>query len=62
MDKVLLRIRRPSELKRPTKRWLPKSGNTNNLLSGHKAEDHIHSMETFEPITFYKAWKASRPR
>jgi hypothetical protein len=50
-DKKLELVRRPSELKRPTKRFLP--AGSSNLFSGFKIEDHLHGMETFEPLIFY---------
>lgn len=50
-DKQLMYVRRPSETKRPTKRLLPEK--SSNLFSGFKIEDHLHGMETFEPLIFY---------
>ncbi len=50
-DKQKSFLRRPSETKRPTKRLLPEK--SSNLFSGFKIEDHLHGMETFEPLIFY---------
>ena len=50
-DKNLAFVRRPTEIKRPTKRFLP--AGSSNLFSGFKIEDHLHGMETFEPLVFY---------
>ncbi len=50
-DKQMVIIRRPAETKRPTKRFLPKK--SSNIFSGFKIEDHLHEMETFEPLVFY---------
>ena len=50
-DKQMVFIRRPAETKRPTKRLLPEK--SSNLFSGFKIEDHLHGMETFEPLVFY---------
>jgi hypothetical protein len=50
-DKMLEFVRRPTEIKRPTKRLLPVG--SFNLFSGFKIEDHLHGMETFEPLIFY---------
>jgi len=44
-------MRRPAETKRPIKRLLPE--HSSNLFSGYKIEDHMHGMETFEPLFFY---------
>jgi hypothetical protein len=50
-DKLMMFLRRPAENKRPTKRILPEK--SSNLFSGFKIEDHLHGMETFEPLVFY---------
>ena len=42
VDKRVVYNIRPSILKRPAKRMLPKS--SLNLLSGYKVEDHQHSL------------------
>jgi hypothetical protein len=49
-------LRRPAETKRPTKRILPDK--SSNLFSGFKIEDHLHAMETFEPLVFYSVFDA----
>ena len=51
-DLWLIDVRSSFELKRPVKRILPAS--SNNLFSGYKIEDHLHMMETFEPMVFYQ--------
>ena len=58
-DEWLLDGRRPSELKRPVKRILP--AGSNNLFSGYKIEDHLHMMETFEPLVFYDVFNNLGP-
>jgi hypothetical protein len=50
-DEYLLDVQRPFELKRLVKRVLPAGSNT--IFSGYKIEDHLHMMETFEPMVFY---------
>jgi len=58
-DEYLLDVRRPFELKRPAKRILP--AGSNNIFSGYKIEDHVHMMETFEPMVFYVIFQKSGP-
>jgi hypothetical protein len=58
-DELLEHVRRPTELKRPVKRIMP--AGSNNLFSGYKIEDHLHMMETFEPMVLYKTFDLIGP-
>jgi hypothetical protein len=58
-DDWLMHVRRPCELKRPVKRFLPLG--SNNLFSGYKIEDHLHMMESFEPLVFYSIFQRIGP-
>jgi len=49
--KQTLFLRQLAETKCPTKRRLPEK--ISNLFSGFKIEDHLHGMETFDPLVFY---------
>jgi hypothetical protein len=48
-------VRRLSKIKRPTKRLL--LAGSSNPFSGFKIEDHLHRMETFEPLIFYDVFE-----
>jgi hypothetical protein len=58
-DEWLVHVRRPCELKQPVKRFLP--AGSNNLFSGYKIVDHLHMMETFEPLVFYGIFQMLGP-
>ncbi len=53
-DRRAAYLLRPSVLKRPVKRMLPKS--SLNLLSGYKFEDHLHAMESYHILVFHRCF------